>query len=499
MFNLPETIAKKAVAIFLAATLCFVTAGCSKYPGGEQPQPTPTPVVTVAPTTAPTADPTAAPTAEPTAVPTAAPTAKPTAVPTAEPTATPAPTAKPTAKPTAAPTETPAPTPTPVPYTIEVANVAGTWQGDIYNCPQAEENLHSFTITAYGDEGEGYVIIKICDREYTTVQLASGESITVNVKAKEGKVIEFTAAEGRSELFEKGETDKLIKDGETIFFTLEGLKISIIGDSISTYTGWSDAYPIAGPEYTYRYGEAYYGPEGGDFHNTELLVTDTWWHQAAERLGAEILMCNSGNSTGILSAKYAANADWEQYLKDLRGFDSRPYYMGRDGKSPDIIAIYLGSADMGASNPFGSVEDIDFDTLIVDNGDGSYTYAEPVTVAEAYCIMLHKMQVTYPGVEIYCFTSVPNSGGKLDTCNTRLKKTVPYNKMVKEVAAYHGLAVVDLMEAFALDPDGDGVAVQEDWDSFKLGFNGDPHPNAHGFDVITEKFLEVVYATSKYN
>ena len=52
---------------------------------------------------------------------------------------------------------------------------------------------------------------------------------------------------------------------------LHGLTISIMGDSISTYSGWSDAYPIAGEEYTNRYGEAYYGPVGGDFHNMEML------------------------------------------------------------------------------------------------------------------------------------------------------------------------------------------------------------------------------------
>lgn len=71
--------------------------------------------------------------------------------------------------------------------------------------------------------------------------------------------------------------------------TLEGKYISVMGDSISTYTGWSDSKPITSEDCKYRYGEAYYGPVGGDFHNTELVVEDTWWHQAAEELGAEIL------------------------------------------------------------------------------------------------------------------------------------------------------------------------------------------------------------------
>ena len=89
---------------------------------------------------------------------------------------------------------------------------------------------------------------------------------------------------------------------------LSGRTISVMGDSISTYVGWSDARPITDEGCAYRYGEAYYGPEGADCHNTTLKVEDTWWHQAAQQLGAEILMSNAGNSSGLLYASYPANA-----------------------------------------------------------------------------------------------------------------------------------------------------------------------------------------------
>lgn len=280
----------------------------------------------------------------------------------------------------------------------------------------------------------------------------------------------------------------------------EGLTISVMGDSISTYTGWSDANPITSEDCEYRYGEAYYGPEGGDFHNTDLLVEDTWWHQAATELEAEILVSNAGNSTGLLHASYPANAQWQQYLQDMLAYKSRPYYLGTEEQDPDIIALYIGSNDMAKVpvSQFGSVDAVNFDTLIVENEDGTYTYAEPVTVAEAYCILLHKISVTYPDAEVYCFTTVPNSGGYLSTVNKRLVSTVPFNEMVKGVAAYHGAHVVDLLEHFQLDPDGDGVAVQEDFERFQTYFNGDPHPNAAGFDMITECFVSAVWENSKY-
>jgi hypothetical protein len=281
-----------------------------------------------------------------------------------------------------------------------------------------------------------------------------------------------------------------------------GRYISIMGDSISTYTGWSDAYPITDPSCTNRYGEAYYGPVGGDFHNTEMVVEDTWWHQAATELGSEILMSNAGNSTGLFIAEYPANAAWDLYLKEMLAYKSRPYYLGTEEHDPDIIALYIGSNELARyknAAQLGSVAAIDFDKLIVDNGDGTYTYADPSTIAEAYCILIHKVQVTYPNAEIYCFAPVPSAGGYLSTVNTRFAKTVPFNKMVKEVAKYNGCHVVDLVEAFDLDPDGDGKVSQDAFDRFQTYFHNDPHPNAEGFDVITDAFVDAVRKNSKYN
>jgi hypothetical protein len=71
--------------------------------------------------------------------------------------------------------------------------------------------------------------------------------------------------------------------------------------------------------------------------------------------------------------------------------------------------------------------------------------------------------------------------------------------MVKEVAKYNGCHVVDLVEAFDLDPDGDGKVVQEDFARFQTYFHNDPHPNAEGFDVITDAFVDAVRKNSKFN
>lgn len=293
-------------------------------------------------------------------------------------------------------------------------------EGD-YVCPKAEGDLHSFTITASGSASTGYCAITLGEDTYTTEQIAPGTSITLTIRAEAGSVIRFTPSWGTAS------GDLHYGDGDTIAPNpFAGLTISVLGDSISTYTGWSDAEPITDESCRFRYGEAYYGPEGGDFHNTDMVVEDTWWHQAAQELGAEILRVNSGNSTGLLIASYPANADWDQYLKEMLAYKSRPYYLGTEDRDPDIIALYIGSNEVARASvsQMGSIETTDLDALIVENEDGSFTYAEPETVAEAYCILLHKISVTYPDAEVYCFAVLPNSGGYLSTVNKRLV-TIP--------------------------------------------------------------------------
>lgn len=380
-------------------------------------------------------------------------------------------------------------------YALQICEQAsGTSVAGDYTCAEAENDIHTFTLTASGSASTGYCTVFVGDKSYTTEQIEPGTTISLSVKAEAGTIIRFVSSWGESPNGQYGDGDIIAPN------PFAGKTISIMGDSISTYTGWSDAEPITDESCRFRYGEAYYGPEGGDFHNTEMVVEDTWWHQAAQTLGAEILRVNSGNSTGLLAASYPPNADWEQYLQEMLAYKSRPYYLGTEDRDPDIIALYIGSNDVAkvATSQFGSIEETDLDALIVANEDGSFTYAEPQTVAEAYCILLHKISVTYPEAEVYCFAVVPNAGGYLSTCNKRLVATYPFNDMVRGVAAHYGAHVVELLDYFQLDPDGDGVAVQEDWDRFQTFYHNDPHPTAEGFDVITECFVSEVLDHSKY-
>lgn len=376
-----------------------------------------------------------------------------------------------------------------------VATINGGSYGAVYVWSQAHVNI-------YGAEIEKIDCAAITTRNLGMLTIGSGTHVgTINLTTGG-----WTQYQPALTIEEGAVVDQIVFRGKTYTqkqwtSPFRDKYISVIGDSISTYTGWSDVNPITDPSCTNRYGEAYYGPVGGDFHNTELLVTDTWWHQAATELGAEILISNAGNSTGVFSASYPANAAWDLYLKEMLTWKSRPYYLGTEEHDPDIIAVYIGSNEIARCKAaeFGSVDDIDFETLIVKNSDGSYTYATPATVAEAYSIMLHKMQVTYPKAEIYCITPVPSAGGYLSTVNKRLPTAIIFKDMLEGISAHFGTTVVDIFDEFGIDPECDGVATQEDFDFFHSCFNNDPHPNAAGFDVITKRFVETVLENSKYN
>lgn len=281
---------------------------------------------------------------------------------------------------------------------------------------------------------------------------------------------------------------------------LSGRSISILGDSVSTYKGYTDVMPITDESCTHRYGEAYYGPQGSDCNDTSLKIDDIWWKQSAAQLGADVLMANAGSSTALLYATYSGDADWQLYLEEMLAYKSRVNYLGKDGKAPDIICIYMGSNDVVklAKSKFGSIDSINFDALILDDGAGGTDYAQPQTAAEAYCILMHKISVLYPDAEVYCFNVLPNSGGEYSTGAARINRVIEFNKMIEEVADYYHAKLVDLYRKFNIDSNNDGLLSQQEWNSFKSYFNEGPHYNAAGFDMVSEAFYEVVERESRY-
>ncbi len=257
---------------------------------------------------------------------------------------------------------------------------------------------------------------------------------------------------------------------------LYGKTLSILGDSISSFTNHSNGKAAKNGNCTIKENIAYY-PE----YVPSVAVEDTWWKQAAQKLGMEILVNNSWSGSCLLTEKsgtVGAYVDRCVQLHDNTGSDK--------GKMPDLIAVFMGTNDfINHIGTLGTFEDINFDKLITGTAvqeDGEtkmvYTYDPPTTTMEAYAICLHKISQAYPEAEVYCFTLLP----RYDADEKVVTQHVEFNEDIRQLAKRFGANLVDLEQCgISIDPDNretylvDGV-----------------HPNANGMDAITGAFVDAI-------
>ena len=105
--------------------------------------------------------------------------------------------------------------------------------------------------------------------------------------------------------------------------SLTGLKFSILGDSISTFNGWSNnaaTNSSIGGNAVWYYGN----------NNGVASVDETWWKRVADQTGMEVLVNNSFSGDKVCV-----------YGKD-RGLQLH----NNDGENPDVIAVFLGVNDL---------------------------------------------------------------------------------------------------------------------------------------------------------
>lgn len=107
---------------------------------------------------------------------------------------------------------------------------------------------------------------------------------------------------------------------------LKGKKLSILGDSISTYIGYSN--DSINTNNTIGNNKLYYK---GTNYITD--VNDTWWMRTSNETGLEILVNNSWSGDKVIQRGQKRCLE----LHDNTGDNA--------GTNPDIIAVYLGIND----------------------------------------------------------------------------------------------------------------------------------------------------------
>ena len=185
-----------------------------------------------------------------------------------------------------------------------------------------------------------------------------------------------------------------------------------------------------------------------------LLPEHTWWGQVIERLEGSLLVNNSFSGSTVIKHRSCM-------IPSYSCSDERTGNLGRNGLSPDVIMIFMGTNDWGCG---ARVE------------PDNYGNVGEAVFSVAYSTMLEKLKKNYPEAEIWCFT-LPVS-----TCKKHEDFAFPYYyggrhieeycRVIRECAEEYGCRLIDLYRANTPHDTIDGF-----------------HPNADGMKTIAEAVL----------
>ncbi len=174
-------------------------------------------------------------------------------------------------------------------------------------------------------------------------------------------------------------------------------KISVLGDSISTYAGYNPSgYPV-------------YYKDDAAYENDIDSVDDTWWKRVIDAIGGELCVNNSFSGS-LVFGDYAASVCSEERCSGLHGADK-----------PDIILAFMGTNDRG----YG---------------------IEVQKFFDAYCTMLRRIKKNYPAAKIVCATLLLGYR-KGDESNFKADGTVAesdYNNAIRSAVKQENCLLADL-------------------------------------------------------
>lgn len=277
---------------------------------------------------------------------------------------------------------------------------------------------------------------------------------------------------------------------------LSGKQLSILGDSISTYEGYSNEYetqnkdvkgngqwkwPAVGHDDVGN-KQQYFDDKTGIYDNEynnktnfkETLgvptVSDTWWMSTIEQNDMKLCVNNS-YAGGLITDNFTIKRSGQLYDNTF-GDEKNP---GQEGEVyPDIVAIYMGVNDFNAS---GNVEP-----------DAFYNAYKRVVMNVFKSCMLHS-----PDLKVFVFTLSPSIAGMskwskgedmagLDEA-TYTQNLEMFNNKIRQIASeIDNVEVVDLF-AFC------NMTRAE----MRAYANDAIHPNAAGMKLIADCFMDALY------
>ena len=269
-----------------------------------------------------------------------------------------------------------------------------------------------------------------------------------------------------------------------------GKKLSILGDSISTYDGISNSTEINS---TLGKNVAYY-KNGSNFQD----FGDTYWGQLIAQIDMDLCVCNAWSGSRVYGYGNGQTTGVDNMLL-------RSSQLARnDGTSPDIILVYMGINDFYGNSPEGNLYQI------LTNGDTSKTQREKLgewfaavqekalrtsgvvigkTYAgweEAYALSIYNMMIHYDDAEIYCFTLLKNYSTNFNNA-ANIDKLNHYNMCIRAIADYFGVGLIDQQKG-----------IMNESNIFTYGLDPSAlHPNMKGHEAMAKHIINTLYDNLK--
>lgn len=234
-------------------------------------------------------------------------------------------------------------------------------------------------------------------------------------------------------------------------YKLKNKKISLIGDSITTFKGYIPT----------GYGECY---PYGDIQKVE----HTWWKQLIDETGMILVKnCSWGGSTVTGDSASTTNA--------FAGCSTARINALKDGNNiPDIIICYIGINDFGrnANFPLGN-----YVGRTAIPSEGTIT-----NFTDAYGLMIKKIMSTYTSSKLYCCSLLETPSISYDSVGQHEFPTISSNVTVSEYNERIELLCKNIGAEF-IDLHSCGINY---WNSSKYMID-ELHPNFAGATLIKNK------------
>ena len=258
----------------------------------------------------------------------------------------------------------------------------------------------------------------------------------------------------------------------------QGLKVSVLGDSISTYPNHIPS------------GNACYYNTGN--HPSVSSVNSMWWKQLCDLTGATPLVIEAWSGSCCAEYNSAANSGNSAATAAVDNSRCKNLHTGSGSGvvNPDIIIVALGCNDYFYNVPLGSWD-----------GHAALNSTDTKTWRGAYANMLIKIHEQYPDALVLCFSpwfcvrgwnghNIPSATVNINGNGSTYQD---YEDAMREICELMGYVYIDVNN-FGFTRQNYGLYFADD---INAQTNAVTHPNATGQEVLGQSIAAEVISKAK--